>query len=120
MSEIDEMAELPRCELTEGGADAERAGKLQCVFDVLEAESEREHDILLMVPVNHAPAVSYDLRACGLAGGDRFGDDLEIELGALCDRDAFRQGGDLRGLDHIDDEFVGGPRADTAKAQDAL
>ena len=38
----------------------------------------------------------------------------------LCDRDPFRHGGDLHGADHVDDELVGGPGADSTEAQDAL
>ena len=76
--------------------------------------------MLLVVVVNHPAAVPHHLGACRLAGRDRFGDDLEIEPGALCDCDAFCHGGDLHGTDHVDDELVGGPRADATEAQDPL
>ena len=81
MSDIDEMAELGRRELAEWASDAEASDELQGVVDILETEDRGEHDVLCVVVVYHAPAVARDLRACGLAGGGRRRDDLEIEPG---------------------------------------
>ena len=69
------VAEVAQLAARRRGCRCRASGELQSVFDVLDAEGGREHDVVLMVIVNHAPAVAHDLRACGLAdrgeGGSR-------------------------------------------------